>query len=373
MRVLHIVYNLMRGGTEGQCARIVMEMARCGGAHRVAVFKREGFFLDKIEAVCGPVFEIEIAHFFSSKTFREVKKLRDILRDESFDLVHAWDADAAIFGGLAAYLAGVPFVTSRRDMGEIYSGYKLWLMRQADLKAVKIVVNAKAIKRGLIRDRIPSEKIHVLNNMLDLGEFDSLAKKPSVVRAALPAGRNIAMVARLDKEKGLDVLIRAFAVVLGSADDVHLLIVGDGGQRHLLEQLATDLGISKAVFFLGEQNDVPAILSECVAGVLVPSSNEGLSNSILEYMAAELPVVVTDCGGNCELVADGVNGYVVPVNNHEAISDALISVLDNKEIAHEMGCQGRLRVEREFGIHTVVLQYEQFYQSIYETSNKGKI
>ena len=131
MKVLHIVYDLIRGGTEGQCARTAMACRKLGHDHRVAVFSRSGYFLPQIEEACGPVYEIEIRRMLSLQTLREVLHLRDFMRTEKFDLIHTWDMDAGIFGALAAHLAGVPYITSRRNLAEVMPAYKKRLLKMA--------------------------------------------------------------------------------------------------------------------------------------------------------------------------------------------------------------------------------------------------
>ena len=136
-RVAHLVFDLIRGGTEGQCARIAMGLAQRGLPHRVAVFHRRGFFLEAVEAACGPVREVPIRHLARWATLREIARLAAWLRQERIDVLHAWDADAAIFGQFAARRAGVEFMTSRRDLAQIYPRWKRTLLRRADRVAVR--------------------------------------------------------------------------------------------------------------------------------------------------------------------------------------------------------------------------------------------
>ena len=118
-KVCSVVWNLIRGGTEGQCARIAMAMAESGAVHRVAVFRREGFFVDAVEAACGPVYPFNIRRFLGGDTRRCIATFADWLRENDIDLVHTWDMDANLFASRAARRAGLPFLTSRRDLGEI--------------------------------------------------------------------------------------------------------------------------------------------------------------------------------------------------------------------------------------------------------------
>lgn len=310
-RILHVVYSLIRGGTEGQCARLVLALSARGHSQRVAVFRCEGFFLEPVEHACGPVYGTGIRRMASVETVCRIHDLKKKIRDEGIELVHCWDADAAIFGSIAARWAAVPYITSRRDLGQIYPWYKVWLMRRADLAARRVTVNAEIIRRKIEAEGVPTANITAVPNLLDVAEFDDLASRPFSRTASLPAGRLLVMVSRLDREKNVEVAIQALSILSIRYPDVHLVIAGDGPEKKGLLELSESLGLGRRVIFLGDVQEVPALLKGMEIGLLTPSSNEGLSNSILEYMAAGLPVAATDCGGNGELVKGGETGFLV--------------------------------------------------------------
>lgn len=362
--VLHLVWNLIRGGTEGQCARTALALAKEGWTQRVGVLRREGYFLDAIERACRPVFELEIQHLLRPKTVAEVQRLARFIRGQKIALVHAWDADAAIFGAAAATLARVPLITSRRDLGEIYAPRKLLLMRMADWRARAVVVNAQAIAEAPACKHIPREKIRRIPNLLDLEEFDQRANKPQQPVPVLPPGRRVAMVARLDPEKDAGTLLRAVPRVAEVHPDVRFVIVGDGRERAALEATAANLNISSRIVFAGECNEVPALLAQCEIGTLVPNSNEGLSNTVLEYMAAGLPVVATDCGGNRELVEEGRTGFIVRPGDASALADRLIALLSDKTTARAYGAAGRAATEKKYRPSIIAAQFASLYREV---------
>lgn len=364
MRVIHLVWNLIRGGTEGQCARVAMELARRGDWHRVVVFRREGFFLDSVEEVCGPVEEAGIRRMAELQTLSALRRLARRLREDKVEILHAWDADAAIFGQLAAKWAGVSLITSRRDLGQIYPPHKVWMMMRADRRARVVVANAPAIVDALARRGAEREKFRVIPNILDTAEFDLLKAKPFSNTAALPGGERVVMVARLDPEKDVGTVIEAAALVVKRHPTVSFVIAGDGVERMRLEQMVRLRGISSSVFFLGEITDTPALLSECQIGLLTPSRNEGLSNTILEYMAAGLPVVATDCGGNAELVVTGHGGMVVPIGDAYAVAEAIVDLLRKPMQCRAMGAYNRERVLKENQPNEVGDRFEALYREV---------
>ena len=364
-RVAHLVYDLIRGGTEGQCARIAMGLARQGEFQRVAVFRRRGYFLDAVEAACGPVHELAIRRLARFSTWREVARLAEWLRREQIDVLHAWDADAAIFGQFAARAAKVKLVTSRRDLGQIYPRWKLAMMRRADRCAARVVANAEAVRAHFAAQGLPADKIAVLPNLVDVDERDRLAAAPFPRAGELPAGRRLVVVNRLDPEKNVGLLIEALPRVRAEFADAVLIVAGDGREMSALRARAAALEVAEAVCFLGEIHEVPALLPLCEIGALVPSRNEGLSNTILEYMAAGLPTLATDCGGNRELVRDGTTGRLLPATAAAAeVAAAWIDLLRDRARSLALGRNGRQWVERRHAPALVLEQFARFYRRI---------
>jgi L-malate glycosyltransferase len=364
-KVLHIVYNLTRGGTEGQCARVALEMARRGELHRVAAFRREGFFLEAVEQAAGEVYEVRIRKLVSLRTLGEISRLHWFIRREGVELVHAWDADAAIFGSVAARWARIPYITSRRDLGEIYPRWKLRLMRRADRGSEVVVVNAEVIRDQVRAAGIKTTRIRKIHNIVDLDEFDRLQADPFSLRGRLPEGRLVGLVARLDPEKDVKTFVNAAAQVAARRADVGFVVAGDGPERAGLESLARDLGLREdRMVFLGDVSDVPALVARLSVGVLVPRANEGLSNSILEYMCGRVPVVATRCGGNAELVQDGQTGFVRPPGDVSGIAGAIGRLLDDPALAASFGRKGRAQVERNHRPVSIARQFAELYEAI---------
>ena len=364
-KVAHLVYDLIRGGTEGQCARVAMGLARRGFLHRVAVFHRRGYFLEEVESICGPVHVMAVRHMLRPSTVLEVKRMACWLKFERMDMLHAWDADSAIFGQFAASWAGIPLVTSRRDLAQIYPPYKLLMMRCADRVAKRVVINAGVLRDHFVSIGLPENKTVLLPNLLDLTDFDEKARLPFSQEMSLPSGRRMVVVNRLDAEKNTGLLIEALPRVRKRIGDAVLIIAGDGPEMKSLRTLAVRCGVENAVCFLGEILDVPALLRQCEAGSLVPRRNEGLSNTILEYMAARLPVLATDCGGNRELVWERETGHLVSADASAAeVADGWISILTEPDLARSMGRRARQCIESSYAPDVVLQKFFRFYEEI---------
>lgn len=362
--VLHLVFNLIRGGTEGQCARLALALADRGWRQGVAVFRREGFFLDRIEQELGPVRLLPIRKIASPWTWLEVWRMARWTQRSGFRILHAWDADAAVFGRLVATMTGIPLVTSRRDLGQIYAGWKLGLMNAADKKARRVVVNCPAIRKAMPHLEALQGKVRVLPNILDLAEFDAQASGHVDLPPQRATGPRLVMVARMDPEKDHRTLLAAMREVVRARPDAQLVLAGDGRERPAVEAFVDAHGLRDQVVILGDFMQVPALLRQADIGLLTPTSNEGLSNSILEYMAARLPVVATDCGGNADLVRHGETGLVVPRGDAKTLAGALLELLADPQRGRAMGAAGRLIVEREHAPWIVAGQFEELYREV---------
>jgi glycosyltransferase involved in cell wall biosynthesis len=176
-------------------------------------------------------------------------------------------------------------------------------------------------------------------------------------------------VCRLNKNKGIEYFLQAAAIVRRQCPRARFLIVGgsyfEPEYKPALERLAANMNLSDVVVFTGERNDIPDVLQEIDISVL-PSLSEGLSNSLLESMAAGLPIVATNVGGNPEIVQDGRTGLLVPPRNAEALSTAIIRILQNPDLARRFGEKGYDRVKENFALTATVQRTEDLYMTLLE-------
>jgi glycosyltransferase involved in cell wall biosynthesis len=175
------------------------------------------------------------------------------------------------------------------------------------------------------------------------------------------------VVGRLDPIKDHLSLFSAFETLRKRKADVCLLVVGDGPERRRLESAA-----GEGIVFLGNRLDVPEILRSLDVFVL-PSLNEGISNTILEAMASGVAVVATRVGGNPELVEDDKTGTLVPAGDREAMASALSKYLNDPGLRRFHGEAGRARVCNHFSISKMVDGYEAVYRRVVESSRKKKL
>jgi glycosyltransferase involved in cell wall biosynthesis len=296
-------------------------------------------------------------------TALQVARIARLIRRRGVRIVHGTDFVTNFLGLLAARLARARVVVSRVDLGHQRPGFgplRRRVEKIVSALADVVCANAEAVGRLCITEEGCSpERMVVVRNGIDLRRFDDQAAR--AVGGPFPGGGPVvSVVANLWPVKDHRTLVEAAALVRRRIPDVRFALVGDGPEREHLERRIGELGLRDAVHLLGTRYDVPAILARSSAFCL-PSRAEGLSNAIMEAMAAALPVVATEAGGNAELVQHGSTGFVVPVGDATSMAERLVEVLSDPGRAREMGRRGRAAADRELSLERKRERYRELY------------
>jgi glycosyltransferase involved in cell wall biosynthesis len=365
-RVLLFVNSFYFGGTEGQVVELLRGLP---GRYepRVACLHLQGPHLATVRALGIEPFEVPLhGSLFRPNTAIQVRRLARFLEREQIALVHSQDFYTTLIGVPAARLAGARVLVSRLDMSHWLNAPQRVALALATRAADHVITNAEAIKRQICeQERIAESRVSVIPNGIDLVAFDR--RRAESLRAPLPDSEGKIVIVHLANMthpvKAQEDLFAAFRELLARRSDLMLWLVGDGPRRMQLELLASSLGITPSVHFLGHRPDVPAVLERAHIGVLC-SHAEGLSNAIIESMAAWLPMVVTDAGGNRELVRDGDSGFVVPVRSPAQLAAKLGMLVESEPLRARMGAAGRRFVERELGVDKLIARHDTLYRSV---------
>ena len=285
-----------------------------------------------------------------------VVRMAKELRRRSIRIVHSYLFDANLVGTLAARLARVPVVlVSKRSLDRYVEPHKRVAARLANRFATRVTVPAEAVRLHVHRvEGCPLDKIVVIPNGVDLAR----------VPLAPPSnGPVVGAVGRLDPRKGHADLLVAMSLVLDRIPGARLLLVGDGPARSSLERQAQALGIAPHVDMLGMVPEGARTLAQMSVFVL-PSYVEGMSNALLEAMAAGLPVVATDVGGNAEVVVAGQTGLIVPPRDPGALAEAIRVLIEDPERARAMGAAGRARAMEQFTLQQMIARYQALYAGL---------
>jgi glycosyltransferase involved in cell wall biosynthesis len=296
----------------------------------------------------------------------QIGRMAALIRREGIRIVHSTDFNTNLLGLAAARMTGAKAIVSRVDLGHLRAGFGRW-HRQAEKLTSRfadlVVANADAVREVCIREEgVKPENCLVVRNGIDLERFDAMAAKglqaPLPVPDGIPA---VAVIGNLWPVKGHRTLVEAVARLPPELHHVRFLCAGEGPERDHLAERIVHLGLRDRVFLLGHRLDVPAILTRVSAACLC-SNAEGLSNALMEAMAARLPVVATRVGGNPELVRDGDNGLLVPAGDVGALAAALRTLLSAPAEAREMGLRGRRRVESDLSMERMAQGHGALYR-----------
>lgn len=281
-------------------------------------------------------------------------------------LVHSYLFHANLLGTLAARLARVPVaLTSKRSLDTYARRVDRWACRVGNRLADRVTVPAEAVKQHVHQEEgCPLKKIVVIPNGIDLDRVDGWASpRWANTRDRVPSDPVVGTVGRLSQKKGQEDFLEAGVIVLNQVPQARFHFVGDGPLRMELESRARELGVDGRVRFFGAAMDAPHLLFQMDLFVL-PSHMEGMSNALIEAMAAGLPVVATDVGGTPDVVLDGQTGILVPPRNPARLAEAIVTLLKDPERARAMGAAGRARVEGHFTTQTMVTRLEALYRGL---------
>jgi glycosyltransferase involved in cell wall biosynthesis len=238
----------------------------------------------------------------------------------------------------------------------------------------KIITPSHSIETALTRHRwFPPSMVEVVPNGIDISPFNNLNPSRRLRESLdIPRGRVIVgTIADLVRAKGHDLLLESIPSILLLTPDVHFLFVGEGPLETKLRQKAAQMGISDRITFAGFRRDIPEILRHIDVFVL-PSRSEGASLAVLEAMAAGRPVVVSDVGGNSELVIHGLNGFLFPRRDPVLLAEQVALLVVNPRLRRKMGLEGRKWVEREFTLDRMITRLESVFQRTVREKRHGK-
>jgi glycosyltransferase involved in cell wall biosynthesis len=361
IRVAHVIEAMHQGGAEslivehvrGAASDVrttVVALNRAGPAFEAArEAGAEGLLLAKGSA--------RIAGLF---------RLAAELRARKIDVVNGHNPTGSLYGTLAARMAGVPVVVRTEHSihypgrgGRLYAPLEGTLMSRVD----RVICVCEAARRTHA-SRFPRQQVKFVTVFNGVADVPAPARSRETIRAALgvPADARVALtVGSLTPQKSQDVLLAAMGLAAPRVSGAVLLVAGEGRLREALlaQQHALELG--QRVRFLGARNDVDELLAACDLMVL-SSSREGLSVTLLEAMRAGRAALATDVGGNAEAVEDGVTGRIVPVGEPARMADALVALLGDPATLARFGEAGRARWRERFTAEAMVRGTEAVYR-----------
>lgn len=355
VRVAFVIDRLSRAGTESQLLALIRGLDRERVEPSLVLLDGAGPESRALEPADCPVIRLGVARLASRAAVVAARRLARAWAVRRPDVVQAYFLDSAYFAAAVARWCRVPRVVRVRNN----LGY--WLTRRHRLfgRLVRPLVDVTLTNTLAGREQLEreGERAAVFENGVDLDRFPGV-RPVDVTKPVVRVG----CVANLRPVKNLDGFLRAARRVCDRFPRVVFEVAGDGPERAELERLRDTLGLGGRFVFRGPVANVPGFLAGCELAVL-SSHSEGMSNAVLEYMAAGRAVVATAVGATPDLLDGGRCGLLVPPGDEAALADAVARLLGDPGLAAELGANARRRAEREYSRAAMVRRFEAFYCS----------
>ena len=362
LRVLYVIGSMGNGraGTEKNLLTIIGNLDRAAFEPVLVTLQDCEYFRNgkfNCETFCW-----NVQRMFTPEMFAKRTKLAEFMRQREIDVVQTFFVEGHLVGGGAARLAGIGnVISSRRNLGYSYGFKEKLFLKIANRYPKRWLANSDAVASAIAKiEGVPRSAVDVIYNGVEL-------------QAALPIDQRlrqtVVMVANLRPVKSVSTLIQAATEVVREFPEARFRIYGEGPERHSLQAQIAEAGLQGNFEMPGSVRDVHAAIANATVGVLC-STSEGFSNSLLEYMRAELPVVATNVGGNAEVVKDGVTGFLVKAGDYAALGARIGQLLREPEKAKAMGLAGCRLVEEKFSLAVMISSHEEYYRKLADDSKK---
>jgi glycosyltransferase involved in cell wall biosynthesis len=388
-----MIDGLQPAGTETQLLALIKNLDRSRVRPTLCLLNGENELSRSLEPADCPVLRLGVKGLTRPQSLRKAWRLARFLRRQRIDVLQIYFPDSTYFGVPVARLAQVPrIICTRNNIGYWTTALHRRLGRFCHRLSAGLVANCQACGQAVTKgEGLSPRRIAVLENGVDLSRFPEPRwpyssvplPMPEPVPLAFPlrfqesgggrgTGRGtdspnysarIGITANLRPVKALDVFVRAAGKLTETYPQVTFHIAGEGGLRLELEKLVADLGLTDRIFLPGTIEDVPNFLRDLDIAVLC-SKSEGMSNAILEYMAAGKAIVATAVGGNVQLLEHERHGLLVPPGDPHALAEAMCRLLDDPALAIRLARAARQRVEERYSRQAMVRRFEDFYEQL---------
>ncbi|MCD6217616.1 glycosyltransferase family 4 protein [bacterium] len=323
----------------------------------------------------------DIRHVHIPEMKREIRPYLDFIAfckifwlfiKEKPDIVHTRTAKSGTLGRVAAKLSGVPILIHTFD-GHVFNGYfgkhKTFIILSIERILARFTNRIIAISNsqkkdllGFLKIKNP-DKIRVVHIGFDFDEFKPPAN--GALRKELHLDDDdllVGFVGRLAPIKRVDRLINAYEEVTRKVPQGKLVIVGDGELRGEMQEMVRMKKLEDKIFFLGVRQDLETVYSG-IDVIAMSSDNEGTPAVLIEALTYGKPVASTNVGGIPDVVTDGFSGLLAKANGHSDLANALIEMLNNRELREELGDNGRNDVHRKFSLQNLISKLDSLYMS----------
>jgi len=369
IKVAHITLCMEPGGIENFVVNFSRYINRSRFMLSVICLDSGGILLDEINS---SGFKSFVLSRNAGVDWKLIISLARIFLKEKIDIVHTHNEAAHFYAGLAAKLILHPcLVTTEHSRHYIDDNYKIRRLQKILMSKITdrwITVSGELARLSIVKDGLSSKKVVSVQNGIDINQFIQpymIKNELAELKESLNIPENakiIIMVARFHPVKNHALFIQAISGIRGQIDNLHVIFLGDGELRDELIKLTKKLGLDNIIHFLGYKKNVGTFLWLSDIFVLC-SKTEGLPFSLLEALAAKIPVIITRSANRAELIKDGINGKIVE-SDTDSLSSALITLLKNPNSCKRMSENGFDFVKEHFSIERMIKSYEDIYENI---------
>ena len=308
-------------------------------------------------------------HYLIRKTKRDPRiliQLYRICKEFMPDIIHTWDSMTSMYAVLIAKKIGAKMINGMiRDAPSKFKYFsKAWIRSKLTFPFSDVIVSNSYA--GLKSYRAPSKKSICIPNGFDFKRTKlNYASEKLKAKLSITTDNVVGMVASFSYRKDYETYISSAQRILEKRNGVTFLAIGDGENLKRCKEMVKP-EFQKKIIFLGKQKDVESIIDIFDIGILATDirfHSEGISNSIMEYMALGKPAVATDCGGTKELVLNGKTGFLVNPRDNIDLSRKIIHLLENNKLAIKMGNAGKERIYKNFSLERMASSYVSLYQN----------
>ncbi|MEI8349032.1 MAG: glycosyltransferase [Candidatus Omnitrophota bacterium] len=365
INVLHVVQTLDVGGLE----RVVVDSFKYYDRNKfnftVCCLSEEGILAGELKRLrMEPVF----LNKRNGLDFSISCRIMQLIKKNDINILHTHNQRPLFYGAIAARTSDLlAYVHTRHGRNDPDSFKNVLINKFFSSFADRVVCVSRDIYEiARKKEGLPLSKIEVIRNGIDISKFASIKTKDKLLLAKLGIKEGsfvIGTVGRLSRIKNHTLLIDAFKNLSAKYSRAILLVVGDGPEAPRLKKIVQEYGLTEKILFLGEQTDVSASLGLFDIFVL-PSLSEGISLVLIEAMAAGLPIVATNVGGNSEVISDGENGFLVSSGDTAALSNAIARLLEDEGLRRRLSDANRHKATQEFNIQVMCKKYEELYTAL---------
>jgi glycosyltransferase involved in cell wall biosynthesis len=365
LRVLQVLDSLQVGGKERVAVDLANGLAERGWDSRILASRSTGTLGDEV----GPDVKLWCAERRGRWDFKAIKRIARYLDDERIDIVHSHNPFSSYLTRVVLWFARArPLHVAHGHFGPAVKSRKIGLLNWLMLRHVAAYIGVSQELRDRARRLLPlsDERCIFLRNGIPIPpEAPPFTGRPTVIQ-----------VANVHARKDYTMAVRAAGHLRESVPDLRWRCVGTIGDPPTpyvqeVRALIDSLGLSDCVELLGQRTDISELLCEANVGVLT-SRAEGLPLSMLEYMAASLPVVTTAVGQGPDILREADAGRVVPVGDHEAAAEALAGILTDGELRARLGRNARNHVSAHYSLARMVEEVCSFYERLLADAGPGR-